>query len=55
MNNIDDLVTMAHESGGMYKTRCKLFLIEADVWEAAEMAKCKDLSDFDNGQIVMAG
>ena len=29
-------------------------VLEVDVLEAGKMGQCKDLSDFDQGQIVMA-
>ncbi len=40
--------------GGIYEAASEHFVLKVDVLEARIMAKCKDLSEFDKGQIVMA-
>ena len=39
---------------GYIKHESKNVVLRVDVIEAGKMGKCKDLSDFDKGQIVMA-
>ena len=40
--------------GGIYKAASEHVILKVDVLEAGKMGKCKDLSKFDKGQIVMA-
>ena len=40
--------------GGIYYAASEQSVLEVDVLDAGEMGRSKDLSNFDNGQIVMA-
>lgn len=40
--------------GGIFQAASEHFVLKADLLEAEKMGMCKDLSDFEKGQIVMA-
>ena len=55
MNNIDHLITMALLKGHIRQQVNSQFLkLMLEKQEAGKMGKCKDLSDFNKGWIVMA-